>query len=96
MIHNRRLRRAERRARTLETARGVLSAIVNGSRDPYQGYRGLYGIHPGASGAVEELKPLFRLPGIEPDGSIHVDNQFRRIVIAAADWLRENPPEPIA
>jgi hypothetical protein len=76
-------------------ARGVRQAIVNGSRDPYEGYRGLYGIYAG--GAVEELKPLFRLPGVEPDGFIRVDSEFRRIVIAAAgDWLRENPPETTA
>jgi hypothetical protein len=41
---------------------------------------------------AEKLKPLFRLPGIEPDGTIDVNEHFRRIVIASAmDWLRQNP-----
>jgi len=41
---------------------------------------------------VEELKPLFRLAGIEPDGFIHVNDEFRRTVISAAlDWLGKNP-----
>jgi hypothetical protein len=96
MIHNRRLRVAERRARTLDTARGVLQAMADGIRDPYEGYRDLYGIYLGSSGAAEELKSLFQLPGISPDGFIQVDDSFRRTVVAAAvDWLRENPARPV-
>ena len=76
----------------MEKARGVLRKIADGSRDPYEGYREVYGVYLGTSGLAEELKPLFRLPGIEPDGTIHVNKDFRRTVIASAmDWLRQNP-----
>jgi hypothetical protein len=41
---------------------------------------------------AEELKPLFRLPGIEPDGQLRVDDEFRRVIISAAlDWIQTNP-----
>ena len=81
-----------RKAQVLQKARGVLQKIADGSRDPYEGYREVYGMYVGTDGLVEELKPLFRMPGIEPDGTIHVNEAFRRIVIASAmDWLRQNP-----
>jgi hypothetical protein len=76
----------------VERARGVLQMIADGSRDPYEGYREVYGIYVGTSGLAEELKPHFRLPDIEPDGTIHLNENLRRIVIASAtDWLRQNP-----
>jgi len=73
----------------------VLRAMADGSHDPYEGYRKVYAIYVGTSGLVEELKPLFRLPGVNPDGTITVDDEFRRTVIAAAvDWLNSNPCSP--
>jgi len=69
----------------------VLQTIADGSRDPYEGYREVYGIYVRSSGMLEGLKPLFGLPGIHPDGCIHVDDEFRCTVVRAAiDWLREN------
>jgi hypothetical protein len=53
-----------------------LQAIADGSRDPYEGYREVSGIYLDSSGAVEELKLLFRLPDIYPDGPIDVDDSF--------------------
>lgn len=74
-----------------------MQAIADGSRDPYEGYREVYGIYVQASGAIEELKPLFRLPNIYPDGPIHVDDEFRHTIITAAvDWLQNNAGLPIA
>ena len=85
-----------RRADAVEQARRVLHEIANGSLDPYEGYRRVYGIYVGTSGLAEELKPFFRLPGIEPDGFLHVNEDFRiRIRRLAGEWLRgEWPPRP--
>ncbi len=47
--------------------------------DPFEGYRQLYRIYDGTSGLLDELKPFFRLPGIEPDGNLHVNDQFRAL-----------------
>ena len=89
----RRRRSTERRLRALEKARLVLEAVADGSRNTYEGYREVYAIYIDTSGLVEELKPLFRLPGVYPDGPITVDDDFRRTVIAAAtDWLKHNSP----
>ena len=73
--------------RTLESARSILHQIVSGNLDPYEGYRQLYSIYAGTSGIAEELKPLFRLPGIDADSTIHVDDEFRRLIVAEA-WER--------
>jgi hypothetical protein len=82
----------QRKARALENARNILHEVVDGKLDPYEGYRQVYSIYVGTSGIAEELKPLFRLPGIDPDGHINVDDAFRRFVVtSAADWLTRNP-----
>jgi hypothetical protein len=53
----------------------------------------IYGIYLGTSGLAEELKPFFRLPGIEPDGCLHVDDEFRAKIRRLADeWLRGEWP----
>jgi hypothetical protein len=87
-----RRRSTQRKTRALEDARTVLQEVVNGKLDPYEGYRHVYSIYVGTSGIAEELKPLFRLPGIDPDGHINVDDAFRRLVVtSAAEWLTQNP-----
>ena len=79
------------------TRQRVLQAIADGSRDPYEGYREVYGIYLDSSGAVEELKPLFGLPDIYPDGPIRVDDTFRRTIITAAvDLLQNKSGSPVA
>ena len=94
MIHNRKARVAVRRAEALERARQILHEVVDGSLDAYEGYRSIYGIYLNTSGMVEELKPFFRLPGIEPDGFLRVDDEFRTMIRQlAGEWLRgEWPP----
>ena len=85
MIHNRKARIAARRADAVERARRVMQEVVDGSLDAYEGYRRVYGIYLGSSGLAEELKPFFRLPGIEPDGCLHVDDEFRSEIRRLAD-----------
>ena len=100
MIHNRKARIAARRADAIESARRVLEEVVSGSRDPYEGYRRVYAIYVGSGGLAEELKPFFRIPGIEPDGFLNVDDQFRAMIRRiAGEWLRGErpaPPRPVA
>jgi hypothetical protein len=95
MIHNRKARIAARRADAIETARHTFQQVVNGTLDPYEGYRRVYGIYVGNSGLVDELKPFFRLPGIEPDGFLHVDDEFRATIRhLAKKWLGGEWPPP--
>jgi hypothetical protein len=91
MRHNRKDRTVERRAVSMERAHSILEQMVDGSISPYDGYRLLYGLYASSSGLLAELKPLFRLPGIEPDGCLTVDDEFNLAVReAAAQWLLEN------
>jgi hypothetical protein len=51
----------------------------------------VYSIYTGTSGALHELKPLFRILGIEPDGFLHVNDEFRNTIRSVATkWLGEN------
>ena len=61
-------------------------------RDQYEGYREEYAIYLSTSGMAEELKPLFRLPGIQPDGTILICDGLRHLVVTkAAEWRTKNP-----
>jgi hypothetical protein len=91
MIHNRKARVATRRVEAVERARQVLQQVVDGSLDAYEGYRSIYGIYLDTSGLAEELKQFFRLPGVEPDGFLHVDDEFRIMIRRlAGEWLHRN------
>jgi hypothetical protein len=95
MIHNRKARIAARRSEAVERAREVLQQVVIGSVDAYEGYRLVYAIYLDSSGLAEELKPLFRLPGVEPDGFLRVDDEFRATIRRlAGEWLRGEWPSP--
>ena len=95
MIHNRKARIAARRSEAVERARQVLQEVVAGSLDAYEGYRRVYAIYIGSSGLAEELEPLFRLPGVEPDGFLRVDDEFRATIRRlAGEWLSGDWPSP--
>ena len=64
-------RLAARRAAT-EALRDLIA--LNG--DPYIAYRKLYDLWCGNNAAVEELRPLFRIEGISPDGALSVTTSF--------------------
>jgi hypothetical protein len=73
-------------------ARKIIREICDGNEDPYVGYRRLYRIYCGTTGLHEELKVFFRIPGVEPDGRIRVDDEFREKIRAlAADFLSRHP-----
>jgi hypothetical protein len=92
-IHNRKALIAVRRAGAIGKARRIFQQVVDGSLDPYEGYRRLYGIYAGSSGLLDELKPFFRLPGVEPDGHLRVDDEFRATIRGLAEeWLRGEWP----
>jgi hypothetical protein len=54
----------------------VLQAIVDGQTEIYIGYRRLYALWCANNAAVHELRPLFRLEGIEADGALSVTAEF--------------------
>lgn len=78
------LNRKERRQASRQTARELLQGLVSGTADTYEAYRKLYRIWCTHNSAVQELRPLFRIPGIEPDGRLSVTEDFKRQVQSVA------------
>ena len=48
-------------------AKMILESIVAGAVDPYMGYRKLFALHCSNNAALEEIKPMFRIPNVDPD-----------------------------
>jgi hypothetical protein len=76
-----------RRLASRQAAKELLQGLVDGNADPYQAYRGLYELWCDNNAAVQELRPLFRLDGIEPDGRLSVTEEFRAQVLALAKQI---------
>jgi hypothetical protein len=66
-----------RRAAIRKQASRLLISLVNGDRDIYEAYRQLYGLWCSNNAAVPELRPLFQMPGVEPDGPLTITDEFR-------------------
>jgi hypothetical protein len=67
-----------------QVARELLRDVVAGKADAYQAYRSLYGLWCSNNAAVQELRPLFTMDGIEPGGLLSVTEEFREQVLSLA------------
>ena len=76
--------RKESRQEKRNAARDLLEGIVSGKTEVYASYRRLYAIWCSHNSAVQELRPMFRIPGIEPDGPLSVTAEFETRVRALA------------
>lgn len=76
-------------ANTFERAsENGLEILTEANTDIYMLYRELYGIWCSNNAAVPEPIPLFRIPGIEPDGTLSITDDFRhRVRSLAAEIL---------
>jgi hypothetical protein len=75
-------RRASRRA-----AKDLLQDLAIGKADVYEAYRRLWGLWCTNNAALQDLRPLFRIEGIEPQGYISVSAEFREQVISLAKQI---------
>jgi hypothetical protein len=57
-------------------------------------YRELYSLWVSNNGAVPELRPLFRMPDVEPDGALSVTDSFRAEFRALASQIVPQMSEP--
>lgn len=73
-----------RRRSTRTLVKQLLKQIVAGQIEVYVGYRRLYSQWCKNNAAVQELRPMFRIPGIEPDGMLTVSENFKSQVTARA------------
>lgn len=89
---NRRRRGAARRERFIADARKLLEAIVAEKIDVWEGYRRVYSLYTRSSGLLSELKPLFRTPSVNPDGSVRVTQELGDAIRnLSARWLLGHP-----
>jgi hypothetical protein len=69
-----------RRRASRQAAKELLQGITTGEADVYLAYRGLYKLWCTNNAAVQELRPLFRIDGVDPDGQLSVTDEFRETV----------------
>jgi hypothetical protein len=74
----------KRRRAGRQAARNYLEAVVTGKADAYEGYRKLWGLWCRNNAALQELRPLFRIPDVEPEGVFIVTPEFREQVMLLA------------
>jgi len=65
-----------------QMSKELLHELTSGTADTYETYRSLYWLFIGF--AVQELRPLFTIPGIEPDGQLSVTEEFKGQVRSSA------------
>jgi hypothetical protein len=73
-----------RRLQTRKEAEILLESLGSGSSDAYEAYRKLYRLWCGRNAHVLELRPLFSIPGVEPDGLLSVTAAFREEIRSIA------------
>jgi hypothetical protein len=70
----------ERRQKSRERAKEILTVIASGKEYIAEDYLALYAEYGSNPAALEEIKPLFRIPGIEPGGRLSVDDYFNKAI----------------
>jgi len=73
-----------------EMARELLQGLVSGKAETYETYRRLYQIWFLHNSSVEELRLLFSIPGVEPEGCLAVGEDFRRQLQSSAMAILPN------
>ena len=77
-------KRKIRREDTRKKSKKLLELIVSGDIEIYVAYRRLYALWCANNSAIQELRPMFRISGISPDGTISVTEEFRFQIISIA------------
>ena len=73
-----------RRLATRRASLSLLEQMVSGGIEVYVGYRRLYQYWCGHNSAVPELRPMFSIPNISPDGVLSVTDDFNKQVTSIA------------
>ena len=76
-----------------QTAKELLRRLASGTSDTYETYRNLYHLWCTQNATVPELRPLFRIPGIEPDGQLSVTDDLKTQVRSSATVILGNLPD---
>lgn len=76
-----------RRTQDRKRAEIILKSLSEGGIDVYEGYIELYSVWCSNNAAVPELRPLFRIPGVDPGGALSVTDDFRTEVRSLATQI---------
>jgi hypothetical protein len=76
-----------RRLASRKAAKEVLQDLITGRAEAYDAFRRLYGLWCANNAALEELRPLFQMEGIEPDGRISVTAEFQEQIRSVAKGI---------
>lgn len=76
-----------RRRLRREKARQLLEDLLAGKADVFVAYGRLFALCDGNDPVLRELRPLFRIPGIDPCGSFSVTEEFRHQVLSLASGI---------
>jgi hypothetical protein len=76
-----------RRMQCREQAAATLKALGNQNGDAYELYQKLYALWCSNSAAVLELRPLFRIPGIEPGSTFSVTIELKERIRSLANEI---------
>ena len=76
-----------------QAAKELLRGLASGATEVYETYRNLYHLWCTQNSDVEELRSLFRIPGIEPDGQLSVTEEFKNQVRSSAIVILANLPD---
>lgn len=76
-----------------QTAKELLRRLAASSSDTYETYRSLYHLWCTQNATVPELRPLFTIPGIEPDGQLSVTDSFKNQVRSSATAILASLPD---
>ncbi len=76
-----------RRARDIERAKNILVAIVEQKVETYVCYRQLNLLYCSNSSGLAELKPLFRIAGVDANGTFSVTDELLEQIVAISKQL---------
>jgi hypothetical protein len=73
-----------RRQTARKTSLKILEQMVSGEIEVYVGYRHLYAQWCTNNSAVPELRPMFRIPNVSPNGTLSMTEEFKARIISIA------------
>jgi hypothetical protein len=83
----------ERRIASRKAARSLLKKLLAGDGNVYEAYQGLHIRWCAKNAAVSELRPLSRITGIEPDGILSVNDEFREQALKISKMILSQFPD---
>jgi len=77
----------QRRLANRQRVKTLLQQLISEQSDVYSLFRQLYSVWCSSNAAVQELRPMFRLDGVEPDGHLSITPEFTTRVKALASEI---------